>query len=86
MAEWAERLGGLDGEQIARGLQTWHGDWPPNVEQFLAACQGAAKGLSHNTAAYKRFPRALPKPKTADPGIAKGALAEMRRVMSGEQH
>ena len=73
MDEWATRLGALTGEQIAHGLETWAGDWPPNVEQFRAAC--LKLNDPHNTAAYKPFPPGLPKPKaqqkTADRELAK---------------
>jgi hypothetical protein len=34
----------------------------------------------HNTAAYKRFPPALPKPKV-DPAVAAAAIAKMREAM-----
>lgn len=82
MAEWAERLAGITGEQIAHGLQHWSGDWPPNVEQFRRACIGDGQ---HRGAAYRPFPPALPKPK-AKPETAAAALAAMRaRPVLGPQ-
>lgn len=72
--EWAERLGDLTSEQIKRGLQEWSGKWPPNVEEFRAACLGSNL---HNTAAYKPFPPGLPRPK-AKPETAAAALRSMR--------
>lgn len=36
--EWAERLGGLSGEQIKFGLDNWDGDWPPSADEFKKAC------------------------------------------------
>jgi hypothetical protein len=73
--EWGERLASLTGEQIKRGLDDWHGEWPPNVEQFRRACMGT--GNLHNTAAYRRFQRSLPKPK-ADASVVAAELAKMR--------
>lgn len=82
-AEWAEGLAGLDQRQIAHGLKAWKEDWPPTLPEFRKACIGEQAGLSHNTAAYKRFPPALPKPK-ADPEIVKAELAKMRKMVKGD--
>lgn len=40
VAEWSETLGGLTGEQIKHGLDTWNGDWPPSAPEFKNACLG----------------------------------------------
>lgn len=77
MAEWAKGLEGLTGEQIRQGLEAWDAAWPPSLPEFRKACVGERGGL-HNTAAYRPFPKALPKPK-AKPEIAQAALDDMRR-------
>lgn len=38
VAEWADGLAGLTGEQIAQGLRTWRDDWPPSLPEFRVAC------------------------------------------------
>ena len=38
--EWSTGLGGFTGEQIARGLSEWQGDWPPSLPEFKNACIG----------------------------------------------
>lgn len=80
MAEWGERLAGMDGETLRRGLDSWRDDWPPNVEQFRKACLGIADDWEHRGAAYKRFQKALPKPK-ANPEIVAEQIAAMRRAV-----
>ena len=75
VSEWAKRLGGLSGEQIKRGLDDWNDKWPPNVETFRASCLG--RDNPHGSAAYKFFPKALPKPKS-DAARAAAELAKMR--------
>ena len=79
MAEWSHGLAGLTGEQIRRGLDTWQEAWPPSLPEFRRACMGTDN--PHNTAAYKRFPPALPKPKV-DPAVAAAAIAKMREAMA----
>lgn len=45
VAEWAEVLAGLSGEQIAKGLATWREDWPPSAPEFERACGMTAEEL-----------------------------------------
>lgn len=84
MAEWAQGLGGLSGEQIRRGLDSWQEPWPPSLPEFRRACVGADN--PHNTAAYRHFSRALPRPK-AKPDTVARELEKMRGMpeLSPEQ-
>ena len=37
--EWAERLAGLNGNQIKAGLDNWVEAWPPSCDEFKASCE-----------------------------------------------
>jgi hypothetical protein len=78
MDEWAHGLAGMTGEQIRRGLDSWQEPWPPSLPEFKRACIGADN--PHNTAAYKRFPKALPKPKASAQVVAE-CMAMMREAL-----
>jgi len=54
MQLWAEKLAGLTGEQLKRGLDAMSGSFPPTVTEFRELCIGDAL---HNTGAYKDFER-----------------------------
>lgn len=79
MAEWANGLAGMTGEQIRCGLDTWGEPWPPSLPEFRKACKGK-DDWQHRTAAYKPFPRALPKPK-ADADKARAEIEKMRQCL-----
>lgn len=36
--EWGEVLGGLTGDQIKHGLESWQEDWPPSATEFKRVC------------------------------------------------
>ena len=74
MKEWGQYLGELKPEQIKRGLANLP-DFPPSLPAFKNLCL-VADSL-HNSAAYRMFGKALPKPK-ADPAIAADALKKIR--------
>ena len=78
--EWGKRLAGLTGEQIKHGLDAWDDKWPPNAETFRKACLGMGEDWQHRTAAYRPFPRALPKPK-ANAEKAAAEIEKMRRCL-----
>lgn len=44
--EWARGLGGLNGEQISKGLDLWIEDWPPTLPEFRKLCEGRAEKLN----------------------------------------
>ena len=46
ISEWSQRLAGLTGDQIKRGLDIWSGEWPPSADEFRAACLGKKLGLN----------------------------------------
>ena len=77
--EWAELLGGLTGEQIKRGLDSWNSRMPPNVYEFRECCK------MESSPAHRQY-IALPKPK-ADEKIAASAFEQMKmklRVKASE--
>jgi len=78
--EWGERLGGLTPEQLARGLESWHGDWPPSVEELRTECLGKGKRWEHSSKAYQSFDRMLPKPKAKQKTVDEN-LAKMRAAL-----
>lgn len=61
VSEWAERLGGLSGEEIKYGLDNWKGRWPPSVEEFREACRPDV-GLTENADMYRIQQKSLPEP------------------------
>jgi len=79
MTEWRAGLAGVTGEQIRHGLETWQEPWPPSLPEFRHACLGQSTGSDweHSGEAYKRFPKALPKPK-ADIEVVQSEIAKMR--------
>ena len=38
--EWGKGLAGMSAEQISRGLESWAGEWPPSLPEFVTACKG----------------------------------------------
>ena len=80
MTEWRDGLAGLTGEQIAHGLETWTDAWPPSLPEFRDACLGTGDGWEHLGAAYKPFPKALPRPK-CDPDVVNAELEKMRQAL-----
>jgi hypothetical protein len=52
-------LGGLTGEQLKHGFDSWKGEWPPTAEEFRAACIGKVKngfGLDYVPECYREAP------------------------------
>lgn len=80
LQEWGERLAGLSPDEISRGLSSWAGSWPPNVEEFRQACEGHDTDWEHRGQAYRRFPKSLPKPK-ADARLVAEEIAKMRGIL-----
>lgn len=80
MDEWRRGLAGVTGEQIRRGLATWDAAWPPTLPEFRKACLGIADDWEHRGAAYRRFQKALPKPK-ANPEIVAEQISAMRQAL-----
>ena len=78
MVEWGSGLSGLSGEQIRHGLDSWKSDWPPSLPEFRRACTGSND--QHNTAAYKPFPKALPKSR-AKPDVVAAEMEKMREAL-----
>ena len=54
MIEWGNALGGLTGDEVAHGLDSWREDWPPTMWEFFKACRPPAKASSHRE--YKSLP------------------------------
>lgn len=77
MREWGSYLADLTQEQIMHGLEAWDGDWPPSLPELRKKALGEDDAL-HRSAAYKFFPKALPRPK-ARPELANENLAKMRK-------
>ena len=73
MRAWARTLRHVNPKQLKRGLDALPA-MPPTAPLFRDLC-GA--GPTHNTAAYRAFPPALPKPK-ARQEIVQAELAKMR--------
>lgn len=83
MAEWAQGLAGMTGDDIKRGLDEWQGEWPPSLPEFVAACKGQQDGdhWQHRTAAYKRLTE--PERQKADAQTAAAEIAKMRECLRG---
>lgn len=47
--EWSEKLGGITGEQIKRGLESWSEDWPPSADEFRKCCIDYCQSWEHGT-------------------------------------
>lgn len=73
---WARGLYGLQGAELARGLEQCvnrKDPWPPSLPEFRALCREQA---DENTAMYRMAPLALPEPKEArEARRAKGKAA-----------
>jgi hypothetical protein len=80
MDEWAIGLGGMSGEQIRTGLDTWDEPWPPSLSEFRAACRGHTDGWEHRSQAYKPFTPALPAPRLA-PDVVEQRIAQLREAL-----
>lgn len=72
-AEWAHGLAEYSLEEIAHGLRTWRGEWPPNLPEFQNACRERVK-------ACHRHYQALPPPEP-DRGKALHQLEQMRSAL-----
>lgn len=75
MKIWARRLSSCTGEQIAHGLKTWEGEYPPTVMAFKALCKAADKIPAHQPYI------ALPKPEP-DRKLAARAIEEIRKCLT----
>jgi hypothetical protein len=79
--EWLNKLSGFSDEQLKSGLTGClkkSDNYAPSLKEFIGYCCDEAKGLTHNTAAYKEVdPRKLLRHK-CDPEKANDALAEMK--------
>lgn len=87
IVDWQEELAGLSAEQIAKGVKAIPEEWPPMVGEFKRLCLGTSTDDVHHTAAYIPFRKqgdAMALPKKADKGKAKQALANHRRMLSGQ--
>ena len=40
VSEWADSLIGFTDEDLDKGVESWSGDWPPNLIEFRKACLG----------------------------------------------
>jgi len=82
--EWAIGLDGIDGEQLAHGIDNWSSDWPPSLPEFKACCLGvdANNDWQHKGAAYKEIPKSkrLTQQK-AQPEVQQAAMEEMRKKL-----
>lgn len=79
VVEWQEVLANCTADEITHGLETWDSEFPPNVMQFRTRCK-TNDTWQHKSAAYKPFPKALPKPKSKESVVNK-AFAKMRQVI-----
>ena len=60
--EWSEVLGGLTGDQIKHGLESWQEDWPPSAIEFKRICLSEKPkvnefGLDYVPECYRESPR-----------------------------
>ena len=81
---WLVGLGELTLEQISHGLnEVLKSDmeWPPSLSKFRQMCIGKQSGLTHNTAAYKYFPRDRMLEKKTDKEKARRELQAIREKL-----
>lgn len=84
---WLAGLQGLTTEQIGKGLQRVLDDdteWPPTLSQFRNMCKDQSSGLTHNTAAYKVFPKSRQLEKKPDQNKVMTEIARMRQLLQGK--
>lgn len=76
--EWLMGLNHFTTDEIANGLNNWHEDWPPNLQQFKRACKQPPVGRP--AACYDDYQdKALPAPKNKR--IAEQELQKMREIL-----
>ena len=59
VSEWSQVLGGLTGEQLRHGFDSWKSEWPPTAEEFKSACIGKVRngfGLDYVPECYREKP------------------------------
>lgn len=76
--EWSERLHGLTGDDIKRGLDNLTGEWPPTPHQFRELCIGDEK---HKTGAYKPFDKSRALELKPSKEIARAGMAKAKAML-----
>ena len=81
LAEWAEGLSGVTGEQIKAGLAALDSPWPPSLPEFREICAGS-RGRINNAAYRLTAPQRVIKQKPIWPDTLGGYLRELRQEES----
>jgi len=76
LQEWYEELKHYTLEDIKRGLDSYRGDFPPNLMQFSNACKKPSTALAHQE--YKQIA-----PITTTKEQAKKNISKLKEAISG---
>jgi len=83
--EWMDKLAGFSDEQLKKGLEGClkkTDNYAPSLKEFIGYCCDEAKGLTHNTAAYREYiGRDKQLAHKCNPEIAGNSLAEMKKKL-----
>ncbi len=84
--DWAEVLSGITGEQVKWGLDTWSGDFPPNVTQFKNKCLKMGEADKPMNASHKVLdPARTLEAKRASRGVVEQEMAKMKEIFNRRQ-
>lgn len=83
MEQWQRILSKFTPQDVARGLDNWTADWPPNVFEFEKVCYPPPTGVAGILADEKR--RLAHQPKRCDKAVARENLDKIKSMIHGAE-